>query len=73
MERNELKKYLVSLVGPLNGYYLRVDACDQNCVRRWANKTLGNLWCAVYKVDEPELEKKIIGEVEVIWNYGEGK
>jgi hypothetical protein len=72
MERNDLKKFIVSLVGPLRGSYLRVDACNDMCVRRWANDTLGDIWCDVYDAEEldPRIEV-VVGHLEVIWNYKE--
>lgn len=44
----ENKRYYISLCRGLIGYYVAVDATDEEVVRTHAMRYFGRMWCSVY-------------------------
>lgn len=55
----EMKRYYVSLVRGLMGYYVAFDAPDEMTVRNHVAAYFGRLWCSVYT--EAYFNQRIVG------------
>lgn len=58
-------KYYISLVHELIGYFVVVIAPSELCVRQYAAKYYGRLWCSVYTEKEFNRMSKLY-DVKVI-------
>ncbi len=57
----ELKKFYVSLVRGLVGYYVLFEAPDRNLVRCYCARYFGRMWCAVYdSIPEIDTDAKVV-------------
>lgn len=65
-DNREFKRFYVSLVRELRGFYIDALAYDEESLRLYLNEYYGKMWCSVYTEKPCSVTERVIGEILVV-------